>query len=670
MLSSTRKTLWIALPLAAAAAVGLSLGVLLAITQDLPQVEELQTYEPSSITRILSDDGRSVRSLFVERRIPVALTEVPDHLVNAIVAVEDSRFYQHFGLDMKGILRALWRDLLSMRVVEGGSTLTQQLSKVLFLTPEKTLIRKVREAILAINIERRYSKDEILSLYLNQIYLGEGAYGVEAAARTYFGKHASELTLPECALIAALPRSPSRYSPLTHPELAVRRMNIVLRRLLSEGYISQGEHDEALLTGFSVSPAPSPEDPAPWFTEVIKGELEEKIGANLLYRGGITIESTLNLELQKHANRAVAEGLSQYDSRQPPKSDAPLAQGAFLAIDPGSGEVKAMVGGRDFELSPYNRAVQARRQPGSAFKPILYAAALASGLPPTRIVNDEPFEVEQRGSPPYIPVNYSGKYSGPVTMRTALERSYNAASVDLLLQLGYQPVLDMASRLGIQSEMKPYPTLALGVFDVSLQEMVAAYGAFANRGILVRPTVIRRVLDRQGQVIYEPSLELSDALSPQSAYLITSLLEGVVLRGTGRRANSLSRPLAGKTGTTNSYKDAWFVGFSPDLAAGAWVGYDTPATLGYGEAGSRAALPIWMRFMEKAYDGVPPEEFSIPEDVTLVEIDPVTGLLASPECPERMVEVFLEGTEPTAVCEAHGNQGEGPSTGSGQGRRE
>jgi penicillin-binding protein 1A len=666
----TRKTLWIALPLAAAAAVGLSLGVLLAITQDLPQVEELQTYEPSSITRILSDDGRRVRSLFVERRIPVALTEVPDHLVNALVAVEDSRFYQHFGLDMKGILRALWRDLLSMRVVEGGSTLTQQLSKVLFLTPEKTIIRKIREAILAINIERRYSKDEILNLYLNQVYLGEGAYGVEAASMTYFGKHASDLTLPECAMIAALPRSPSRYSPITHPELAIKRMNIVLRRLLSEGYLSQAEHDEAALTGFSVSPAPSPEDPAPWFTEVIKGELEEKIGANLLYRGGITIESTLNLELQKHANIAVAEGLAQYDSRQPSKTDAPQAQGAFLAVDPGSGEIKAMVGGRDFELSPYNRAVQARRQPGSAFKPILYAAALASGLPPTLIVNDEPFEVTQRGSPPYIPINYSGKYSGPVTMRTALERSYNAASVDLLLQLGYQPVLDMANRLGIQSELKPYPTLALGVFDVSLLEMVAAYGAFPNRGILVRPTVIRRVLDRQGQVIYEPSLELSDALSPQSAYLITSLLEGVVLRGTGRRANSLGRPLAGKTGTTNSYKDAWFVGFSPDLAAGAWVGYDTPASLGYGEAGSRAALPIWMRFMEKAYDGVPAEEFSIPAYVTLVEIDPVTGLLASPECPEKMVEVFLEGTEPSVMCGAHGKQGEDPSTGSGQGRRE
>ncbi len=658
MFPSRKIALWIVLPLAAAAAVGVTLGVLLAITQDMPQVEDLQTYEPSSITRIVADDGRSVKSLFVERRIPVVLGDVPDHLVNAIVAVEDSRFYRHFGLDIRGILRALWRDVISMRVVEGGSTLTQQLSKVLFLTPEKTLMRKIREAILAINIERRYSKDEILTLYLNQIYLGEGAYGVEAAARTYFGKHASGLTLPECAMIAALPRSPSRYSPITYPDRAVKRMHIVLKRLLVERYITQLEFDEAVRSGFAVSPAPSPEDPAPYFTEVIRRELEEKVGANLLYRGGITIESTLNLDLQRAAVQAVATGLAQYEARQPPKPDGPRAQGAFLAMDPGSGEVKAMVGGRDFASSPYNRAVQARRQPGSAFKPILYAAALAAGYPPTQVLLDELFEVKLKGSEPYIPVNYSGRYLGPVTMRYALEHSLNAASVNLLLQLGYQPVIDMAGRLDIGAGLKPYPTLALGVFDVSLLKMVAAYGAFANRGIHVRPRVIRRVLDRQGQVIYEPPLELSDAISPQAAYLTTSLLEGVVQRGTGRRARILNRPLAGKTGTTDGYKDAWFIGFAPGLAAGAWVGFDTPASLGHGEAGARAALPIWIRFMEKALDGIPVEEFPIPAQISVVEIDPATGLLASRECPERAVEVFLEGTEPTEECQEHERRGD------------
>jgi len=650
MTDTKTKKLWITLPLAGSLLIGVFLGVLLAVTQDLPQVESLQTYEPSSVTRILADDGRPVRSFFVERRIPISIQEIPDDLIKAIIAVEDARFYQHFGLDLRGILRALWKDIASMRVVEGGSTLTQQLSKVLFLTPERTLMRKIREAFLAINIERRYSKNEILSLYLNQIYLGEGAYGVEAAARTYFGKHARELTLAESALIAGLPRSPSLYSPINHPERARRRMRVVLDRLLTEGYISQKGHDQAAQTGFSLSPPPSLEDPAPYFTEIIRRKLEEKLGANLLYRGGIVIESTLNLELQKSAREAVSMGIAAYEARQPGKVGAPPVQASFIALVPSSGEVKALVGGRDFSSSPYNRATQARRQPGSAFKPVLYAAALASGLPPTKALRDEPFEVELKGSPPYIPVNYSGRYSGPVTLRSALERSLNAASVDLLMQIGYQRVMDMAQRLGIRSELKPYPSLALGVFDVSLQEMVSAYGTFTNRGILVSPRYIRRVLNRQGQVLWEPPLQLSDALSPDVAYLTTSLLEGVIQRGTGRRAATLGMPIAGKTGTTDDYKDAWFIGYTPDLSAGAWVGFDKPANLGNREAGSRAALPIWMTFMRKAGAQMPSDEFEMPSGIEVVEVDPATGLLAGPLCPDRFVEVFLEGTAPEEIC--------------------
>ena len=653
---SSKYKLWITLPLAGSLLIGVFLGVLLAITQDLPQVESLQTYEPSSVTRILADDGRPVRSFFVERRIPISIQEIPDNLIKAVVAVEDARFYQHFGLDLRGILRALWRDVTSMRVVEGGSTLTQQLSKVLFLTPEKTLIRKIKEAFLAVNIERGYSKEEILSLYLNQIYLGEGAYGVEAASRTYFGKHAQELTLAESALIAGLPRSPALYSPINYPERARQRMRTVLDRLLTEGYITQKDHDEAAQTGFSLSPTPSPEDPAPYFTEIIRRKLEEKLGANLLYRGGIVIESTLNLDLQRSAREAVNMGIAAYEARQPGKAGTPPVQASFIALAPASGEVKALVGGRDFTSSPYNRATQARRQPGSAFKPVIYAAALAAGFPPTTQLNDEPFEVEMKGSPPYVPVNYSGRYSGPVTLRSALERSLNAASVDLLIKLGYQPVMDMARRLGISSELKPYPSLALGVFDVSLQEMVSAYGIFANRGILVSPRYIRRVLNRQGQVLWEPPLQLSDALSPDVAYLTTNVLEGVIQRGTGKRAAVLGLPLAGKTGTTDDYKDAWFIGYTTDLAAGAWMGFDKSASLGYGEAGARAALPIWITFMSRARSGIEsfPEEFEIPSGIEIVEVDPDSGLLAGPACGNRISEVFLEGTAPEEVCGIHG----------------
>ena len=646
------KKMWVILPLAGALLIGVFLGVLLAVTQDLPQVESLQTYEPSSVTRILAEDGRPVRSFFVERRIPISIKEIPDNLIEAIVAVEDARFYQHFGLDLRGILRALWRDITSMRVVEGGSTLTQQLAKVLFLTPEKTLIRKIKEAFLAINIERRYSKDEILSLYLNQIYLGEGSYGVEAAARTYFSKHAKELTLAESALIAGLPRSPSIYSPINHPEKARQRMRTVLNRLLTENYISQKDHDLAARTGFSLSPTPSPEDPAPYFTEIIRRELEERFGANLLYRGGIVIESTLDLDLQRSAREAVNMGIAAYEKRKPGRTGIPPVQAAFIALAPASGEVKALIGGRNFATSPFNRATQARRQPGSAFKPVLYAAALATGLPPTTILNDEPFEIEMRGSPPYVPVNYSGRYSGPVTLRSALERSLNAASVDLLMEVGYQRVMEMAQKLGISSKLKPYPSLALGVFDVSLQEMVSAYGIFANRGILVSPRYIRRVLNRQGQVLWEPPLQLSDALSPGVAYLTTSLLEGVIQRGTGKRAASLGGAMAGKTGTTDDYRDAWFIGYTPDLAAGAWMGFDKSASLGNGEAGSRAALPIWMSFMQKARPETEnvPDEFEIPSGIEIVEVDPNSGLLTGSKCETWVAEVFLEGTAPEEVC--------------------
>ncbi len=644
---------WLMLPLACSLLIGVFIGVLLAITQDLPQVEDLQTFEPSSMTTLLADDGRQVRYFFLERRIPVPLREIPETLIKAVISVEDSRFYQHFGLDIKGILRALLKDIRSLRVVEGGSTLTQQLSKVLFLTPEKTLIRKIREAILAINIERRYSKEEILSLYLNQIYLGEGAYGVEAAARTYFGKRAAELTLAECAMIAGIPRSPTLYSPIGNPDKAIGRMKVVLGRLLDEGYISRGEYDQAVRTGFSIAPVLSSEDPAPYFTEIVRKELEERFGANLIYRGGITVWTTLDLDLQDAARKAVRKGLEDYEKRHPPEPDAPPVQASLMAVDPSTGKVRALIGGRDFFLSPYNRATQARRQPGSAFKPFLYTAAIASGVPPTEILDDSAFEVKLQGQPSYVPVNYSERYYGPVTMRTALEKSLNAASVDLLMKVGYKPVMDMISKLGVTTELKPYPTLALGVFDVSLEEMVAAYGTLGNRGILVKPRYITRVLDRQGQILWEPSMHLADATSPQVAYVATNLLEGVIESGTGRSASSLRGPLAGKTGTTDDFKDAWFLGFAPRLAAGVWVGFDIPKSLGPGETGARAALPIWRLFMEQALEKIPAGQFQAPQGVEFAQVDPETGLLAGPACPSRLVEAFLEGTAPTEKCGKH-----------------
>lgn len=644
---------WLILPLAASIIIGLLLGLLLALTQDLPQVESLQDFEPSAVTTILSDDGTPLRTLFVERRIPVPLEDMPDTLIKAIIAVEDARFYRHFGLDLRGITRALLRDIRSLRAVEGGSTLTQQLAKVLFLTPDKNLVRKLKEAVLAINIERRYSKAEILSFYLNQVYLGSGAYGVEAASRTYFGKGVSELNLPESAMIAGLPRSPSRYSPLVNPERALARMEIVLRRLLAEEYISRETFRKAVESGVELIPSRAPEDPAPYFTEMVKRELEERISPNLLYKGGLVIETTLNRDLQKAADEAVRRGVSLYEQRHPAGNEDDL-QVALVSVHPATGEVKSMIGGRDFTRSPFNRAVQARRQPGSAFKPILYAAALSSGFVPTDLLLDEPHEIDIKGKKePWIPRNYTDEYKGSVTLRTALENSLNAASVDLLIRLGYQPVIDLASRFGITSDLKPYPSMALGTFDVSLLEMVSAYGVFENHGIHARPHLIRRVVDREGRVIWESSKHLFDALSPQVSFQITNLLEGVIQRGTARRARSLGRPIAGKTGTTDDYKDAWFIGFAPGLSTGVWVGYDLPVTLGQGEAGGRVALPIWIEFMKNALREMPQSAFPVPDGIELVEIDPMTGLLAGPECPDRIVEAFIPGTAPGKVCDRH-----------------
>ncbi|MFV1957764.1 MAG: penicillin-binding protein 1A, partial [bacterium] len=516
--------------------------------------------------------------------------------------------------------------------------------KVLFLTSEKTLVRKLKEAVLAINIERRYSKEEILHMYLNQIYLGEGAYGVEAAARTYFAKSVSELNLAESAMIAGLPRSPSTYSPISHTDRALMRMRVVLKRLLDEGYITEAKFQEAS-EGFFLNLAVSAGDPAPYFTELVRQQLEELISPNLLYRGGLRIDTTLNRQMQAAAIRAMEVGLAAYEKRHSVPFDSDPVQVALLALDPASGEIKALIGGRDFISSPFNRAVQAKRQPGSAFKPILYAAALSSGFTPAEIVSDTPQEIFLPGQPdPWIPVNYSGKYSGPVTIRTALEKSLNAASVDLLMRMGYQPVIDTALKLGITTALKPYPSLALGTFDVTLKELVSAYGVFANRGIHAKPKLIRRVFDREGRMIWESPSSLTDVLSPMVAYQMTNLLEGVIQRGTGRRARILARPAAGKTGTTDDYRDAWFVGYVPGLVSGVWVGYDLPRTLGEGEAGSMVALPIWIEFMKGALKGIPPADFLVAEGIELAEVDPATGLLAGPLCPNRVVEAFLPGT--------------------------
>jgi penicillin-binding protein 1A len=642
---------WLTIPVAAAALAGALLGLYLALAIDLPQVEELQTYDPSAVTTLQAADGVPFRTFFVERRIPVPRKSMPRELVEAIVSVEDSRFYAHRGLDWVGIGRALWQDIRHRRIVEGGSTLTQQLAKVLFLTPEKSLLRKAREAILALAIERRYSKQEILTLYLNQIYLGEGAYGVEAAAQTYFGKGVAGLSLAECAMIAGIPRSPSRYSPISHPEEALARMRTVLARLRMEGYISREQEQQAVAQPPPVRPARPGKEPGAYFADLVRRRLEQELGENLLYRGGLTVRTTLDLDLQLAAEKAVADGIAAYEKRHPPAPGEAPVQAALLAMDPATGEVKALVGGRDFATSPYDRAFSARRQPGSAFKPVLYAAALAGGMTPATLLSDRPATFRLPGQEPWTPENFGGVYRGNVSLRTALEDSLNAASVDLLIRTGYGPVMETARRLGFSAVLRPYPSLALGVFDASLSELVQAYAAFDNAGMRPRLRFLVSVRDREGVPLrdFDPP-ELTEAIPPRTAFQVTNLLTGVVERGTARVASALGLPLAGKTGTTDDYKDAWFVGFSPSLVAGSWVGYDVPRSLGRGEAGSRAALPIWMDFMHAALATAPVSRFAIPPETDMVEVDPATGLLAGGACPLIVLDAFLPGTAPVAAC--------------------
>ncbi len=655
---------WLIFPLAASALAGTLIGLYLALGTDLPQVEALQTYDPSAVTTMFAADGTPFKTFFVERRIPVPREKMPRELVEAIVAVEDSRFFTHGGLDWKGIGRALWQDIRHGRIVEGGSTLTQQLAKVLFLTPEKSLLRKIREAVLALAIERRYGKQEILTLYLNQVYFGEGAYGVEAAAQTFFGKSVSDLTLAECALTAGLPRSPARYSPISHPEEARARQRTVLVRLRMEGYITREQEEQALSQPLTIRPARPGKEPGAYFADLVRRRLEEEMGENLLYRGGLAVHTTLDLAMQKAAEKAVADGIAAYEKRHAPRPGEAPVQAAMLAMDPATGEIKALVGGRDFASFPYDRALTARRQPGSAFKPILYASALSAGMTPATLLSDVPATFRFPGQEPWTPENYGGVYNGTVTMRTALENSLNAASVNLLTRTGYAPVMETARRLGMTADLLPYPSLALGVFDSSLAELVQAYAAFDNGGMRPRMRFLTAVRDREGVPLkgFDPP-GLSEALPPRTAFQMTNLLTGVVERGTARAASALGLPLAGKTGTTNDFKDAWFIGFSPDLIAGTWVGFDAPRSLGRGEAGARAALPIWMEFMRATLSQAPPSRFPIPPEIEMVEVDPATGFLASAACPTRVLEAFLPGTAPVATCDPdrHRSPEPGPS---------
>lgn len=618
---------WIWLAAATGLLCGVTAGTLLALTRDLPQIQSLESYKPSAITRIYSADQILLKELYVEKRDPVALSRVPEDLKTALLTTEDRRFYDHSGLAVKGILRAMVQNLRKGRFVQGASTLTQQLAKTLFLTPRKTLSRKLREAILSIQLERRYTKDEILALYLNQIYFGSGAYGVASAARVYFGKPVQDLTLAQCALIAGLPKSPSRYSPLVNPELALKRRNIVLRQMLDTGAITKSDYLAALDKKLLEPQSRSEKSKAPYFIDFIIDSLENTIGASLLYKGGLTVHTTLSFEFQKTAEQAMDDGLKQLISRRLKNQlKQPLPQGALVAINIQTGGIVAMVGGRDGSDTPFNRATAAKRQPGSAFKPILYALAIEREFQPYDKILDAPvvFDAPSQDRE-WQPQNFSQEYEGEICLRWALAHSKNIPAVRLLDKLGPSSVIQFARSLGLRSPLRPNLSLALGTSELDLLELTAAYAAFANQGKYTRPYGITTVIDAEGQTLWRIKPEQRIAMNRGGAAVITNMLEAVIQDGTGQGAKILPGPLAGKTGTTNDFKDALFIGYGPHFATGVWVGNDDASTLGPRETGARAALPIWIEFMQQVIAAQSQSYFDIPENVRSIYIQPRTG---------------------------------------------
>lgn len=624
---------------------------------DLDEQVELLTVaiEPEVIAGVYDETWE-------ERRV-VKLYEVPSLLVKALLAAEDQRFFEHEGIDLWRILGAGWANLLAGEVVQGGSTLTQQLIKNFFLTQEKTFARKLAEISMALIIENHYSKLEILENYLNEIYLGQrgsrGIFGVWEAARFYFGKEPRDLTLGEMATVAGMVKAPNRYAPNRHPERAAQRRNYVLQRMLELGDISQQEYQTAVQEPVGTHAPPVSAGSAPYFADLIREELQDMYPRHALATSGLQIYTSLDMHLQRMAEEAVRHGLEELERKYPRlRREKPedRIQASLIAIQPQTGEIRALVGGRDYHISQFNRATQARRQPGSIFKPIVYLAALVQEREqrqrrflPTSRFDDSPFTWVYGGKQ-WSPGNYKDEYLGRVTLRQALELSLNAATARIAQQVGLEAIRHTARQLGIVSPLPLYPSLVLGAAEVTPFEVAVAFSAIANQGIRVQPRTIKRIATQGGDTLDRRPLRAEHVVAAEDAYLLTHLLEGVMERGTGRgaRQNGFDRPAAGKTGTTNDFGDAWFIGYTPDLVTVVWVGFDQRQSLGL--SGAQAALPIWATFMKRATAGRPPVPFLPPPGVTVVKIDRMTGCRATPESHMVIEEAFYSGEEPTEPC--------------------
>ncbi len=631
-------------------------GLLAAFLHELPLVPSIDAPAPNLSTRIYDQNGKLITQLAIENRTLIEITQVPKDLVNAIVALEDQNFWTHWGIDVEGIIRALIVNIQSGRVVQGASTITQQLAKNLFLTRERSLERKAKEALLALQIEKRYTKEEILTMYLNQIYFGNGAYGVEAASRTYFGKHVQELNLSECALLAAIPRSPNQYNPINDPAKAKQRRDVALKSMLDMRFIQDIEYQAALNATIQVFEADAAV--ASFFVEEVRKHLEQVYGTNAVYKGGLSVYTTLDLEMQDAAQRAAERGAQAADAKAIPYlehefslKEKPTLQIAFLAMDPKSGAVRAMIGGRDFKKSQFNRSTQALRQPGSAFKPFIYAAAIDNGFTPSDTILDAPQVYRDQKGNAWKPENFDHEFKGPTTLHNALADSRNIVTVKLLEKIGTYNAVNYAHKMGIRSRMNRDLTLALGTSEVTLQELVTGFATLANQGVRVDPWFIQSVRDSDGKLLEEASPQAQEVMPAATAYVVVNMMKDVLNGGTGNivRQMGFMRPAAGKTGTTSDFSDAWFVGFTPDLVAGCWFGYDQRRRIGKLLTGGAIAAPVWTEFMLRVTARMPNRDFPVPQGVSFVKVCAETGKpQPGPSCRKIIDEAFVEGSAPSA----------------------
>ena len=668
--------IWSTTAATACLAIFASIWFVVDLQRGLPDTEAIQRIgEMRQSTAVFDADDQLAFTIFEEQRIPVALDHISPNLIHAVLAVEDQRFYDHHGFDLARIVKAALTNLRHGRVVQGGSTITQQLARQSFLTPDKTIRRKLQELILAARIESEYSKDRILELYLNKVYFGDGLYGAEASARGYFGRHASEVSVSEAALLAGLVKSPSTSAPTVNPTRAKARRNVVLQAMLDTGAIDPATWTTARRSDVVLHDTLRAQEPhGQYFKEQVRRELVDRFGWQRVYQGGLRVFSTMALPMQIAAEEAIAASLKSVEERRrkfKKLNQDDVLQAALIALDPQSGHVWAMVGGRDFNESRFNRAVQARRQPGSAFKPFVYATALEAGYTPVTVIDhlNDPVSTVQGAWTP----EDEHSSAGAMTMRTALRTSSNRAAVRMLQQVGIARTVQYAKQLGV-GDVPSVPSLALGSGEVTLDSMTAAYAAFANHGLVPKPLLIRRVEDQDGRLLFENHETTTRAISDVTAFLMSTMMADVINAGTGARARRLgfTLPAAGKTGTTNDFNDAWFVGYTPHLAAGVWVGFDQPHTIVPNGFAADIAVPAWATFMKAATKNDKPEWLLPPPGISTATVCRISGKLATEGCQDVEVvtkddriehrsmiytEYFARGTEPTSYCDLHPTRG-------------